>query len=85
MKRIIVLISSDGYEAIYIDGELYDEGNPLGEGDSQLYFLRLHEKMDWVESGHVFYASMSEDDELEAVGEWYGSLSEYKTNYQDLD
>jgi len=85
MKRIIVLSASDGYEAIYIDGFLYDEGNPLGEGDSQLYFLRLHEKMNWIESKDVFYASLSEDDEIESVATWHGTLSEYKTRYEDLD
>lgn len=35
-------IKSDEYEALYVNGKLYDEGNPLNEGNERvLYFYNI--------------------------------------------
>ena len=43
MKRDIKVVEDiNGYEAIYIDGFLKNEGNPLNEGDERiLWFTRI--------------------------------------------
>lgn len=41
--KVLILNTCDGYEAIYIDGKLIDEGETLGEGDSRLYLLKMSE------------------------------------------
>lgn len=44
MKRAIRLYTIDGeYEALYIDGNLIDEGEELGEGCNFTYLLRMSE------------------------------------------
>lgn len=36
------LIKSDDYEALYVNGKLYNEGNPLNEGNERvLYFINI--------------------------------------------
>lgn len=38
----IYCIKSDDYEALYVNGKLYDEGNPLEEGNERvLYFINI--------------------------------------------
>ena len=37
-------IKSDDYEALYINGKLYNEGNPLNEGNERvLHFIKIAE------------------------------------------
>lgn len=36
------LIKSDDYEALYVNGKLFNEGNPLNEGNERvLYFINI--------------------------------------------
>jgi hypothetical protein len=45
MKRAVVLITDDGeYSGFYIDGNLIEQGETLGEGENFTYLLRMSEK-----------------------------------------
>ena len=79
--KALVLNTTDGYEALYINGILYDEGEPLGEGDNRLYFLKLHEERPSIKSGDISFKDLSERDEGSIDGTWPGALSEFKDKY----
>lgn len=40
----VIVVTSDDWEGIYINGELHDEGHALGEGNRFFYLLELAEK-----------------------------------------
>ena len=70
MSKIKVIENNEGYEALYIDDWIKDEGNPLNEGDERvLYFLRLCSqygvdieliRFGYVDSDEEFPSRMSE-------------------------
>lgn len=45
VSNISVIYNNDGYEALYLDNELIEEGNPLNEGQERvLYFINTCDK-----------------------------------------
>lgn len=62
-------IKSDNYEALYVNGKLYDEGNPLEEGNERvLYFIKVAEiygvNINEIKFGYVNLVECSVYDEF---------------------
>lgn len=84
MKKVNVLSTSDGYEAIYINQKLYDFGNDLGEGDNALYFLKLHEKFPDIKSSDIAFSELSAIDECEMEGHWPDDMCDFNNSYEQV-
>jgi len=41
----VVIVRSDDWDGIYIDGKILNQDHELGEGDSYLYLLRLSKEL----------------------------------------
>jgi len=74
--KVTVLKTSDGYEAVYLDGVLYDEGRPLGEGNDRLYFLELHIKHPDITPDSITFRDLTEEEEETLDGSWPSNLHE---------
>jgi hypothetical protein len=79
---MLILNTSDGYEALYVNGELIDEGNPLGEGDSDLYLVRKCEEFK-VKSKDIIMHSLTDidDNHIMDVGGFPQKLSYLTGDY----
>jgi len=81
--KAIVLSTSDGYEVIYIDSFLYDEGEPLGEGDHKLYFLKLHEEFSQITSKDIVFKDLTKRDESDCGDfAWPEMIEGFKDDYK---
>ena len=69
----VVIVRSDDWDGIYIDGKILDQGHELGEGDSYLYLLRLSKN-----SGFDI-----DDVDLRWIGD--GENYDYQRNILDKD
>lgn len=77
-SKAVLLFSSDGYEALYIDGKLVKEGDPINEGFSRTkFFSNLSKEFNFnLENMQEYH--LSDEDDL--VG-FHSELMSYKTNY----
>lgn len=78
----LVLNTLDGYEALYVNGVLFEEGNPIGEGDR--FGLA---KVIIAEGGtldQVRFEEMNDIDneECESFGFFRQQLKDFKGNYK---
>tara|TARA_R110000772_G_scaffold8005_1_gene26711 strand:+ start:1145 stop:1396 length:252 start_codon:yes stop_codon:yes gene_type:complete len=81
-KRVIVLFSNDGYEALYIDGKFEDSGNGLGEGDALLYMLKKSEEFNFKHSDVAIHSLTPEDNRrVEDYGDFLDNLNDYTYGY----
>lgn len=60
IKKRVVILSSNDWEGLYVDGVLVSEGHHLGEGDS-LFLLKTAEKYNF-KSNDVVSSYMNEQD-----------------------
>jgi hypothetical protein len=60
--KINILISENGYESLYVNGMLIDEGEELGEGNSKIYLLEKSEEYGFG-SKDVTINQLTEEDE----------------------
>lgn len=86
--QVIVLKSNDGHEAVYINGALHDTGEPLGEGYSQLYFLRLHEFLRdnynyILRADDIHFEHLSDVDNSE-MDDWYPNITDFCNSYEPV-
>lgn len=64
-KKVKIIKSSDGYEALYLNNELVDQGDPINEGnDRGLYFLKFAAKHNLKAEDFGIYFTNEEGDEL---------------------
>lgn len=83
-SKAVLLFSSDGYEALYIDGKLVKEGDPINEGFSRTkFFINLSKEFNFDLENMQEYDLSDEDDlEVSTLGSGFHSeLISYKTNY----
>lgn len=84
MNKAVLLFSNDGYEALYINDRIVEEGDPINEGFSRTkYFLELSKKYNF-NLNEMIESHLSDEDSKEIEEEglgFYIHLSEYKTNY----
>jgi len=64
MEVIVLQTQSADWEALYINGNLIDEGSELGEGLNRLYFLRKAEEYDFSSKDIKFLEISNDDEEL---------------------
>lgn len=77
----ILLTSDDGYEALYLDGQLVTEGNPINEGFSRTkIFTTLAEDNNFVLSEMREKVLSAEDNDTVAE---YGSFHQYLYEYEE--
>lgn len=80
--KVLILKSEDGYEALYIDGKLIDEGEELGEGESQLYMLKQSEKYGFKYADvKTKYLTKKDDEYTSEVGSFPSIIEELNGKY----
>ena len=73
-SRVYIIRTQEGdWEALYIDGEIKDEGHHLGEGD-RLFLLKMSEKYNFKSSD---ITECSLDDVDEKATQNSGNLPKY--------
>lgn len=81
MKRA-VLLTTDDWEGLYLDGKLIDQGHTIEEGDS-LYYLKLAERYNLNSSD--FYMEHLEDcpdsEMVLNIGGFPDKLNDLQGNY----
>lgn len=84
MNQAVLLSSNDGYEALYVNNKIVEEGDPINEGFSRTkYFLELSKKYNF-DLNEMIESHLSDEDseEIDEAGlGFYHHLSEYKSNY----
>jgi len=85
-KRIVILSSRSGdWEGFYVDGELIEEAEVLGEGNSRTFLLEQAEKFKFNSDDIIFSEINEKDDEiLGDCGNFPKFLSELNGTY-DID
>ena len=75
MIEMICLQTDNGYEALYVDKELVEEGNPLNEGTERvLYFIHLAKKYE-INIEDIKFGYINMDDFLDEYEEFPTELS----------
>ena len=76
MKEVWCLVDSQGYEALYVDKELVEEGNPLNEGTVRVfYFIDLAKKYE-INIEDIKFGDINMDGFLDEYGDFPMELSE---------
>jgi hypothetical protein len=81
--KVLILSSQDGdWEGLFIDGNLIDESETLGEGASKTYLLEMSERYNFS-TNDVSYLDVNDDDneELMLSGNFPTELSELSGEY----
>ena len=80
MKEVWCLVDSQGYEALYVDKELVEEGNPLNEGTERvLYFIDLAKKYE-INIEDIKFGYINTDGFLDEYEDFPVELSEVNIN-----
>jgi hypothetical protein len=81
----VILVCSEDWEGLYINGKLVKEGHTLNEGTSRIkYFLKLSKEYDF-DLDDMKEVSLSEDDEIitQDVGNYPEDIEDFVEDYQD--
>ncbi len=81
LRPKVLILFSDDWEGLYIDGKLIEEGHSLGEGDT-LFILKMAEEFGFT-SADVTMENVIDEDEIELsnVGSFPQNVSELKGKY----
>lgn len=85
MNKRVVILNSEDWEGLFIDGKLVDEGHSLTDGNHPIiYWGKIFQKYKFTED-EIFISEVSKfDDELlYSTGCFPKNLSELKTKYVD--
>ena len=82
MKKVLILQTYDGYEALYINDQLIDQGNELGEGNSKLYMLKASEEYDFTSKDiKIVNLTEKDNDQVSSYGYFPSKLSGLSGKY----
>lgn len=78
----VLILESDDWNGLYINGNLIDEGHTLGEGDSILYLLEKSEDYGFDSSDvKVKFIEDVDDEYLNKFGSFPSDITELKGDY----
>lgn len=82
-KTAILLRTSDGHEALYVDGEFIADGHPINEGFSRLNVLAGFSNLYNFDLNSLIEKELEDDDNelVETYGTFPGYLEEYSSTY----
>lgn len=83
-KRAILISTQEGdWEALYVDGQLVDQGHTLNQGTHGLiHFTKLAEDHNFTSSDVVVCETSDEDEDyLMSSGRFPATLADLKGNY----
>lgn len=78
-NKAVLILTNDGYEALYVNNKLVEEGSPINQGFSRTkYFSKLAKNYGFnVEELEEKQMSNEDDEEISNSGCFYNDLSEY--------
>ena len=82
-NRIVVLSTQSGdWEALYVNGELIEEGHHLGEGSPREFWLEMYNKYNFTPKD-IVYCELNDIDEeyAENYGSFHGELDSFNGKY----
>ena len=83
-KNKAIIIESDDWEGLFINGKLVEEGHSLNQGESRIkYFKKISKIYNFdIENLYEFYIEEDDEDYLYKNGSFPLNINELKGNYE---